>query len=132
MDAYGRASLIVPSSSFIPGGLICVNACWTEINEITGKRTFQGAITVPAKIGAVPDLHSAQVAVPGEFLIESTAAPAVDATIHFMLNEWSHVLILVSPLLSRVASDPVAARNGHVLEQAVATFITDRAVVRMV
>ena len=70
--------------------------------------------------------------VTGKLLIEPTASPAVDATIHFMLDKDAQILITISPLFSKIAPDPMAACNGHILEQTVAAFITDRAIMGMV
>jgi hypothetical protein len=56
----------------------------------------------------------------------------MDATVHFMLDKDAEILITIGPFLSQVASDPMAAGNGHILKEAVSAFITDRTVMGMV
>ena len=76
-----------------------------------------GPSCVPAKIGTEGNLHGTQVTVTGELLIEPTASPTMDATIHLMLDKDAEVLVVIGPLFPEVASDPMATGNGHVLKQ---------------
>ena len=55
------------------------------------------------------DLHGPQVAIAGELLVEPAAPPAVDATVHFVLDKASQELVPVSPLQAPVAPEPVAS-----------------------
>ena len=132
VDAEGRGSLIVPAPAFKPGRFISINASRADIDEISGERTFQRAVLEPAEIGMVSNLQRSQVEVTRKLLIETTAPPAMDATIHFMLNKDAQILITISSLFSKIAPHTMTARYGHILEQTVASFITNRTVMRMV
>jgi hypothetical protein len=109
MDAKRGPALKVPSASFKTRGFIRVNACRTEVDEISRERTLQRAVLVSTKIGPVGNLHGSQVLVPGELLIEPPAPPAVDAAIHFVLDKDTEILITIGPFLSQVAPDPMTA-----------------------
>jgi hypothetical protein len=77
-------------------------------------------------------LDGSQITVSGEFLIEAPASPAVNAAIHFVLDESAQVLIMVRALFPRKTPDPMAAGNRHILKQAMAAFVTNGTIVRMV
>jgi hypothetical protein len=132
VDAEGRTSLKIPSPAGKSGGLICVDACRTDIDEVSGKRTFQRAVLETTEIGVVGNLHGSQVTVAGKLLIEPAASPTVDTPVHLVLNKDAKVLITIRPLLSKVVSDPMASCYGHVLKQTMPSFIADRAIVGMV
>jgi hypothetical protein len=77
-------------------------------------------------------LKSPQVTIAGKLLIETPAPPALNAAIHFVLDEYPQVLIGVGSLLSEVAPYPMTSGHGEILKQTMSPFITDRTVVRMV
>jgi hypothetical protein len=87
VDTERRAPLIVPASPFESRWLVRINACWAEIDQITGKRALKGTVLIPAEIGVVGNLHRPKVPIPGKLLIEPPASPAMDATVHFMLDK---------------------------------------------
>jgi hypothetical protein len=124
--------LEIPSPPGKPGRLIRIDTCRAKIDEVSGKGVFQRPILETAEIGVVRNLHGPQVAITGKVLIETTTSPAVDTTIHFVLDKDAQVLITISPLFPEIAPDSVAAGNRHVLEQTVAAFVADRTVVGMV
>ena len=132
VNAKGRPPLKVPAPALETGRLIRVDAGGAEVDEVSGKGTFQRAVLVPTKIGTAGDLHGAQVAVAGKFLIETAAPLAVDAAVHLVLNEDAQVLVTVGPLLPGIAPQPVAAGHGHILKEAVSPFIADRAVMGVI
>ena len=70
--------------------------------------------------------------VTGEFLIISGTAIAVNAAVHLMLNQGSQILIIISALRASISSYSVTAGDGHILEQAVSSFVTNRAIVGMI
>ena len=57
-----------------------------------------GPSVVPAKIDAIGNLHGPEIPVSRKLLIEASAAVAMDAPIHFMLDEYPQVLIAIGPL----------------------------------
>ena len=120
VDAEGGTPLKVPAPAPEAGRLIRVDARRAEIDEISGERAFQGPVFITAEIGTISNLHGAQVAVTGKFLVETAAPPAVDAAVHLVLDEDAEILVMVGPLLPEITPQPVAACHGHVLEQAVA------------
>jgi hypothetical protein len=132
MDAERRGALKIPSPPGKAGGLIRIDACRTDIDEVPRKGAFQRAVLETTEIGVASNLHGSQVTIAGKLLIEPATSPAVDTTIHFVLDKDAQVLIMISPLFPEVAPDPMASCYGHVLKQAMPAFITDRAVVGMV
>jgi hypothetical protein len=87
VNAQAWTPLIVPASPFESRGFIRINAGRAEIDEVSRKRTFQRTIFVPTEICPVTDLHGTEVSVTGKFLIETAAPPAMDAAVHFMLDQ---------------------------------------------
>ena len=76
--------------------------------------------------------HNPQVAVAGEFLVVSRASITVNTTIHLMLNQRAQVLIRIRPLIAGITSDTMSAGDRHVLEQTLATFVANRAIMGVV
>jgi hypothetical protein len=85
-----------------------------------------------AEIGVIRNLHGSQIAIPGKLLIKPATSPAVDTTIHFVLDKDAQVLIPISPLFPQIAPDPVASGYRHILEQTVAAFVADGAIMGVV
>jgi hypothetical protein len=115
VDAERRASLKIPPPPGKAGGLIRIDPCRTDINEVSGKGAFQMAVLETTEIGVVGNLHGSQVTIAGKLLIESAAPPAVDTPIHLVLDKDAKVLITISSLLPKVAPDPMTSCYGHVL-----------------
>jgi hypothetical protein len=86
MQANGRPSLKVPTSPFIPSGLISVNARGADIDKIAGKGTFKWPVAEPTKVHAIGYLHCTQVSITCKILIKSPAPKTVDTAVHFMLD----------------------------------------------
>jgi hypothetical protein len=87
VNAQGGTPLIIPTPALEPGGFIRINAGRAEVDEVSRKGTFQRTIFVPTEICPVTDLHGTEVSITGKFLIEPTTSPAMDATVHFMLDQ---------------------------------------------
>jgi hypothetical protein len=111
---------------------IRIDACRTEIDDVPGKGAFQLPILEAAEVGVICNLHGSQVAIAGKLLIETATSPAVDTTIHFVLDKDAQVLVTISPLFPEVASDSMASGYRHVLEQAMPAFVADGAIMGMV
>ncbi len=108
VDAERRASLKIPSPAGEAGGFIRIDPRRTDINEVSGKWTFERAVLETTEIGVVSDLHGSQVAITGKLLIEPATSPAVDTTVHFVLDKDAQGLIMISSLFPEVVSDPMA------------------------
>jgi hypothetical protein len=132
MNAKRRSSRVIPTPAKKTRWFVGVNPSGADVAEIPCKRAFQSAILVAAEKGAVANLHYTQVAVAGKFLIESRTPVTVNTTIHFVLDQRTQILIPIGPLHPKISSDPVPARNRHVLEQTVAPFIANRAIMGVV
>jgi hypothetical protein len=132
VNAKGRASLIVPATPFESRWFIRVNPCWTDVDKVSREGTFQRAFLIPSEVGSVGNLHGSQVAITGKFLVETATSPAMDTPIHLVLDKDAQILVTVSPLFSKITSDAMATRYRHILEQTVATFVTDRAIMGMI
>jgi hypothetical protein len=64
--------------------------------------------------------------------IEPDAAVALDAAVHLMIDEGAEVLVLVRPFFEPGPAVGVAGHDRHILEVTLATFVADRAVMRVV
>jgi hypothetical protein len=118
----GRSSK-VPSAYFEPGGLVSVDAGWTNIHQVSGKRAFESSIRKPAEIEAVPDLHCTEISVSGKFLVKPGTPVTMDTAVHFMLNVWPQVLVLIGPLLAPVPADTVSAGPCFILQKALSALV---------
>jgi hypothetical protein len=132
VDAERRTSLKIPPPASKAGGFVRINASRTNVDEVSGEGTFELAVCRPAKVGVMGDLKSSKITITGKLLIEPAASPAVDTTIHLVLDKDAKVLITISSLSPKVVPDPMASCYGHVLEQTMSSFIADRTVMRMV
>src|SRR5258708_23495373 len=68
----------------------------------------------------------------GHFSQEPDAARAMDAAIHLGRDKWAEILFLDRPLVLDIAAAIEAVGHRLVLQVALATLITDRAIQGMV
>ena len=127
-----RGPLKVPPSALEAGGLVGEDARGADIGQVAGKGALQRAVPAASVIDPGGAAQDAQIGAAGKFAVEADAPVAVDAAVHFVLEERPQVLVVVGSLLPLEASDAVAARDGHVLEQAVPPLVAHRAVVGVV
>jgi hypothetical protein len=97
MEAERRSPLEMPAPALETGGFIGVHPGGADVDEIAGKGALQGAIAEAAEVGAVADLHGPEVPVAGKLLVEAAAAPALNASVHFMLDKQAQLLVLIGP-----------------------------------
>jgi hypothetical protein len=113
-------------------GFVREDTCGTYLDEITAEFVFQRPVLKTAKINVLVYSEHPEIAPARVVCVEPQTSVAVDAPVHLMFNEGAEVLISVRAFLKPVFSIVVACHHGHVLQVAFTTFITDRAVVRMV
>src|SRR5215469_5508464 len=64
--------------------------------------------------------------------IKTHASVALDAAVHFVVDERAEVLIAECTLVETIASIIVPGHDGHILQVALAAFVADRAIMWMV
>ena len=128
----GRLALKIPAPPEVAGGFVGINARRADVDQVAGKGALQHSRGAAAEIDPAADAHHAQIPVSGEFLVVPRAAIALDAAVHFVLDQRSQVLVVVGALEAPVAAQAMATGNGQVLQQAVSAFVAHRAVVGMV
>ncbi len=132
VDAEGRGSLEIPAPAFVAGGLVGIDSGGADVDDVSREGAFQRAGFLAAEIDAIGDAGDAQILVAAEFLVIAGTPVALDAPVHLVGDQRAEILIDVGPFGAFVAADGMVARDGQVLEQAVAALVADRAVVGMV
>ena len=131
--ADARGELHVPLAVVtLAVGLVGEHAGRADLGEVAGELTFQRAVFNTTEVHIVMRAEDTEVLTAGVVVVETHAAIAGDAAIHFMADERAKVLILVRALLEAVATGVVTCHHGHVLQMAVAAFLAHRAIVRVV
>ena len=105
---------------------------WAYFDEIPTELALKHAILMPAKIHIVVRCKDIEVIATSIVLVEPDAAVASDAAIHLVINEGAKVLVPVRALLKTRPAVIVSGHDCHVLEVALAAFITDGTVMGMV
>src|SRR5579883_2816065 len=133
MHADGGRHLQVPFARVVAlEGGVGEDAGGADLDEVAGELAFEHAIALAAEEDGVAQTEGAEVRAAGVVAIEALAAVALDAAVHFVVDEGAQVLIAEGALFEGVAAVVVAGHHGHVLEMALAAFVADRAVVRVV
>ena len=104
----------------------------TDLHQVSAELTSQNSIFESSKINMIMSADCLQVGAAGVVLIETDASVAGNASIHFMKYERSQVLIPESAFIETVAAVIMTGHDGHILEMALAAFVTNRAVMRMI
>ena len=103
-----------------------------DFGEVARELTFQRAIFNTAEIDVVIRAENTQVGAAGVIVVIAHAAIASDAAVHLMIDERAQVLVLVRAFLEAITARIVASHHRHILQMAMATFLTNWAVVRVV
>lgn len=108
------------------------NAGGADLDEVSTELAFEHAVFMAAEIHLVMTREDIEVTPACVVTVETDTTVALDAAVHFVINEGAHVLIAVRPFLESGPPIAVAGHDRHVLEMAFTAFIADRAVMRMV
>jgi hypothetical protein len=73
-----------------------------------------------------------QVFTSGVIVVIANTTITLDAAVHFMVNEWSQVLIGERSFFIMIAAVIVARHDGHILQMATPAFIANGAIVRVI
>jgi len=101
-------------------------------DQVAAEIAFKAALLESTEIEAVVNSEDIQVSAASVIPVEAYAAIALDATIHLVMNEWAHVLISKGSFLETGPTVYVSCHHGHILEVALAAFVTYRAVMGVV
>ena len=111
---------------------VCENTRRAYFHKISAELVFQNSVFVLPKIYAVVPAENVQIAAAGVVLVKSYAAVALNASVHFMSEEWAKVLVPISTLLETISAICMPHQDRHILQMTLAAFIAYRAVVRMI
>ncbi len=103
-----------------------------DLNQIPAELAFQNAIFVPPKVDGVAQMKCVQITTTGVFTVKTHASLALDTAVHLVIHEWAKILIAKCSFAKTVSARSVASHHRHVLQMAFATFVANRAIVRMV
>ena len=96
--------VIVPVAGTKPSGLIGKDAGGTDVNKIPGERRLKLSFFNTSVIDSTGAAHDSEISASSKFLIETNAAVALDAAVHFMLNLRSQILIHVGTFSCRYSA----------------------------
>ncbi len=69
--------------------------CWTNFCQVSTEFTFQHAVFCPAEVHVALGCEYIQVITTSIVFVESYATITLDASIHFVIDERSEILILM-------------------------------------
>ena len=128
-----RRELHVPLAVVALGvGFVGKHTSRADFGEVAGELAFQHTIFDTAEVDVVVGAEHTEVGAAGVVLVITHAAVAGDTAVHLVGDERTELLILVGALAEAITALVVAGHHGHVLQVAMATFFTHRAVVRVV
>src|SRR5215813_3152131 len=133
MNADRRRHLHVPLPRVVVlQGSVCEYSRRADLHQVSGKFIFEDAVPFTAKKHGIAEPKGMQVMAAGVVAIKTHAPVALDAAVHFMVDERAEVLIAECALVETIASIIVPGHDGHILQVAFATFVADRAIMGMV
>ncbi|MNH81968.1 hypothetical protein D3C73_343480 [compost metagenome] len=131
--ADARRELHVPFTVVALGvSLVGEHTGRADLGEVAGELAFQHAVFNATEVHVVVGAEHTEVGAAGVILVETHAAVASDAAVHFVRNERAQLLVLVGAFGEAIPALVVAGHHGHVLQVAVTAFFAHRAVVRVV
>jgi hypothetical protein len=113
-------------------GFVCKDPRGTYLNEVPAEFVFKRAIMAAAEINPVCRSEYIKILSACIIPVESHAPVTLDAAVHYMVNIRTQILIIMSSLFKNKTPVIVPCHNSHILKMTFSTFVTNRAVVRMV
>src|SRR5208337_1126917 len=133
MDTTRRCGLQIPFTGVVTfKRLVGKNAGRAYLDKIAAEFVLQDAFLMPPEINMMMRRKSAEVATSCVVPVKPDAAVALDAAVHFVINERPHMLIPMGPLFETETAVAVPCHYRHVLQMAFASFVADRTVMRMI
>ncbi len=128
----GRSGKVPFTGIMLFKRLVCKYTRWTYFSQVAAERALQYAILLPAEIHMVMGAKYIQVIASRIIAVKPYAAVTLYTPVHFMMNERSQVLIGIGTFFKFKAPVIMPGHYRHVLQMAVASFIANGAVVRMI
>ena len=91
------------------------HTCRADFREVAAEFVFKNTVFVAPEVYIVLRCESIQVVSTRVILIESDATITLDTSIHFMIDEWSQVLIAVTSFAERKVPVVMTAHDSHIL-----------------
>jgi len=104
----------------------------TDFSKIAAERIFQNSVLGSPEIDGIMNCEDIEIAPSGVIPIIADAPVALDAAIHFMIEERPQILVPVGSLLESASAIVMACHHSHILKMAFASFIADRAIMRVI
>lgn len=117
MDANRRCRCEVPLARIVL--LECPvreHACRTNFSEVPTKFTFEDAVTAATKIHPVGRRICIKIVTARVVFIEPNAPIALNATVHFVIEERTQVLIAIRAFVESEFAIGVARHYRHILK----------------
>ena len=100
MHAHRWSGLQVPFAGVMfLQGLVGEDSCGADFHEIAAEFIFQSAILEASEINTIMYAKDVEISATGIIAIESDTSIALDAAVHFMVDERAEVLIAISAFL---------------------------------
>src|ERR1700744_5223169 len=133
MDTNGGRHLKVPLARVVAfESCIREYARRADLDQIAAELAFQNAVFMSPIVDAVAQMKRIQITAACIFTIKPHAPLTLNAAIHLVIHERAEILIAKRSLAKAVTARAVTGHHRHVLKMAFATFLTNRAIVRMV
>ena len=113
-------------------GFVGKDAGGTDFHEIAAEFVFQRAVLKTAEIDVIMHTKDLKIIAPGIVVIETYAAVAGDAAVHFVIDKRAEILVIMGSFQAPVAAKSVAGHDRHVLQMTFAAFFAYRTVVGMI
>ena len=104
----------------------------TDFHKIAAEFILQRSILFPAEVEGVMRSEDIEVSTTRIVTVISNAAETLNAPIHLMANERAEGLITMRPLREVRTPVDMSGHDRHILQMALPSFITYRAVVWMI
>lgn len=134
MDIDGLGLFKLPRTGLEGVGLGSEGTDRAQVDDVTAELTAQVALEVGADLHIVTTASGAELGSAGDLVGETDATSALDTAVHASLHKRTNVLVLGSALTSNLVepSSIATIAEGLVLEIALTTLVTNRAVKRVV
>ena len=103
----------------------------THLDQVASEFALEHAVFGSAKEHGVAHQKRIQIVLAGVVSVIAHAPVALNTSIHLVIYERTEILIVKRAFLVLVAPVDVTRHHGHILQVALAAFVTDRAVMRM-
>src|SRR5690625_662 len=130
---HGRGIGEIPFSGIMLfEGFVGKYAGRADLDQISAEFIFEYARFVPAKIDIIVRGEDSEIFPSGVVVIESYTPVALDAAVHFMIDERAQILIVMGSFVEPVAPVCMSGHDRHVLKVTFSSLIAYGAVMGVI